>query len=197
VNTAHKDRSPIEIIPIGECNTLYKKLLTEDRIPCTMNETITKETTMEEKLITVTTEEVETAVKKLKIGKAAGQGNIPTELLKNAPQKFYKMTSQLFTICINIHTIPKEWKIAHIIPIFKIAHITPIFKITHITPIFKIAHITPIFKIAHITPIFKHGGRKNCDKYSAISVTNTFSRLLGRIVRDIIENEYSEKEEEE
>ena len=119
VKTAHKDRSPIEIIPIGECNTLYKKLLTEDRIPCTMNETITKETTMEEKLITVTTEEVETAVKKLSTGKAAGPGNIPTELLKNAHQKLYKMIAQLFTICINKHTIQKEWKTAHITPIFK------------------------------------------------------------------------------
>ena len=42
-----------------------KKLLTEVRISCTTNETITRETTIEGKLMTVTTEEVETAVKKL------------------------------------------------------------------------------------------------------------------------------------
>jgi hypothetical protein len=84
-----------------------------------MNEMITKETTTEDKSITVTTEEAETAVKKLKIGKAAGPGNIPSEFLKNAPQKLYKMIAQLFTICANEHIIPKEWKIAHITHIFK------------------------------------------------------------------------------
>ena len=56
---------------------------------------ITKETTIQDKSITVTTEELETALKKLKIGKAAGPGNIPAELLKNAPQKLYKMIAQL------------------------------------------------------------------------------------------------------
>jgi len=125
------------------------------------NETITRETTTEEKSITVTTEEVETAVKKLKIGKAAGPENIPAELLKNAPQKLYKLTAQLLTVCINKHIIPKEWK------------------------------------IAHITSIFKQGDRKNCGNYRAISVTCTFSRLFGRIVRDLIETEYSDKEAEE
>jgi len=119
VKTAHKHRSPVEITPIGEWNTCYKKLLTEVRISYTTNETITRETTIEGKLITVTTEEVETAVKKLRTGKAAGPGNIPTELLKNAHQKLYKMIAQLFTICINKHTIHKEWKTAHITPIFK------------------------------------------------------------------------------
>jgi hypothetical protein len=80
---------------------------------------VTKQTTTDDKSITVTTKGVETAVKKLKIGKAAGPGNISAELLKNALQKLYKMIAQLFTICINEHTIPKEWKIAHITPIFK------------------------------------------------------------------------------
>jgi hypothetical protein len=42
---------------------------------------------MEDKSITATTEEVETAVEKLKIGKEAGQRNTPAELLKNTPQK--------------------------------------------------------------------------------------------------------------
>jgi hypothetical protein len=104
---------------------------------------------------------VEVTVKKLKVGKVAGPGNIPAELWKNAPQKLYRMIAQLFTICINKHRTPKEWKIAHIVP------------------------------------IFKHGDKKNCDSYWAISVTSTFSRLFGRIVRDLIKNEYSDKEAEE
>jgi len=107
VKTAHKDTSPVELIPIGGWKTYYKKLLTEDRISYTTNGTITRETTVEGNLITVTTEEVETAVEKLKTVKTAGPGNIPAELLKNAPQKLYKIMAQLFTICINKHTIPK------------------------------------------------------------------------------------------
>jgi hypothetical protein len=66
VKTAHRDRYPVEVIPIGEWNTYYKKLLAEDRISYTTNETITRETTIEGNLITVTAEEVETAVKKTK-----------------------------------------------------------------------------------------------------------------------------------
>ena len=71
------------------------------------------------------------------------------------------MIAQLFTICINKHTIPEEWR------------------------------------TVHITAIFKHGDRKNCDNYRAISVTSIFSRLFGRIERDLIENEYLDKEAEE
>ena len=66
LKTAHEDRPPAEIIPIGEWNTYYKKLLTEDRISYTTNERITRETTIEGRLTTVTIEEVETAVKKTK-----------------------------------------------------------------------------------------------------------------------------------
>lgn len=119
VKTEYKDRANVEIIPTGEWNSYYKKLLAEDRTSFITNEMITKEIATEDKLITVTTEEVEAAVKKLKIGKAAGPGNIPAELLKNAPRKLYRMIAQLFTICVNEHIIPKEWKIAHITPIFK------------------------------------------------------------------------------
>ena len=60
VKTMRKDRSPIEITSTGEWNTFYKKLLTEDRTAFPANETI-----IEGKSTIVTTEEVETAVKKL------------------------------------------------------------------------------------------------------------------------------------
>ena len=42
------------------------------------------------------------------------------------------------------------------------------------------------WKIAHISHIFRHGDRKNCDNYGAFSVTSTFSRLFGTIIRDLI-----------
>jgi hypothetical protein len=38
---------------------------------------------------------------------------------------------------------------------------------------------------------------KKCDNYRAISVTSTFSRLFGRLVRDLIETEYIDNEAEE
>jgi len=119
VKTTYKDRSSVEIISIGEWNTYYKKVLVEDRTSFTRNEAITRETIIEGKSITVTSAEVETAVKRLKIGKAAGPGNIPAELLQNAPQMHYKMIAQLSTICINEHITPKKWKTAHITPIFQ------------------------------------------------------------------------------
>ena len=46
-------------------------MLTEDRTSFPANETSTRETIIEGKSTVVTTEEVETAVKKLKTGKAA------------------------------------------------------------------------------------------------------------------------------
>ena len=91
-------------------NTYYKKLLTDDRKSYPANETSTRETIIERKSTIVTTEEVETAVKKLKTGKAAGPGDIPAELLKHAPRKLYKMIAQLFTMCINEWIIPKSGK---------------------------------------------------------------------------------------
>jgi hypothetical protein len=43
----------------------------------------------------VTAGELETAVRKLKTGKAAGPGNIPAQLLENVPQKLCKMIAQV------------------------------------------------------------------------------------------------------
>jgi len=66
VKTEYKDTAPVEIISIGEWNTYYKKLLAEDRPSFITNEMIIKETTIQDKSITMTTEKVETAVKKTK-----------------------------------------------------------------------------------------------------------------------------------
>jgi len=77
VKAAYKDRSLVEILFIVEWNTYCKNLLAEDRTSFTKNEAIIRDTIIEGKSITVTSAEVETAVKKLKICKAAGPGNIP------------------------------------------------------------------------------------------------------------------------
>lgn len=53
------------------------------------------------------------------------------------------------------------------------------------------------WKVAYITSIHKKGSKKNPNNYRGISVTSTMSRLYGRILRDLIEEEYSSLEEEE
>lgn len=53
------------------------------------------------------------------------------------------------------------------------------------------------WKTAYITSIYKKGNKLNCNNYHGISVTSTISRVYGRIIRDIIEEEYKNFEEEE
>ncbi|XP_030761326.1 uncharacterized protein LOC115886365 [Sitophilus oryzae] len=53
------------------------------------------------------------------------------------------------------------------------------------------------WKLAYISSIHKKGNKLDCSNYCGISVTSTMSRLYGRILRDLIEEDYREKEEEE
>lgn len=53
------------------------------------------------------------------------------------------------------------------------------------------------WKIAYITSIHKKGNKLQCNNYHAISITSTFSRVYGRIVRNMIEEEYRNYEKEE
>lgn len=53
------------------------------------------------------------------------------------------------------------------------------------------------WKLAYISSIHKKGSKKDPNNYRGISVTSTMSRLYGRILRDLIETEYSNEEEEE
>lgn len=59
------------------------------------------------------------------------------------------------------------------------------------------AHVPEEWKMAHISSIHKKGDKLDCSNYRGISVTSTLSRLYGRILRDLIELEYKEQEEEE
>ncbi|XP_072389663.1 uncharacterized protein [Diabrotica undecimpunctata] len=53
------------------------------------------------------------------------------------------------------------------------------------------------WKTAYISSIHKKGDKLKCENCRGISVTSTFSRLYGRIIRDRIEKEYKDQEEEE
>ncbi|XP_047107262.1 uncharacterized protein LOC124776352 [Schistocerca piceifrons] len=52
-------------------------------------------------------------------------------------------------------------------------------------------------KVGYISVIHKKGAKDECKNYRGITVTNTFSRLYGRIIKYLLEQEYEEKEAEE
>lgn len=53
------------------------------------------------------------------------------------------------------------------------------------------------WKTGYISPIHKKGKRDICDNYRGIAVTSTFSKIYGRIIRDLIEQQYQAEEAEE
>lgn len=53
------------------------------------------------------------------------------------------------------------------------------------------------WKVAYISSIHKKGNKRDCNNYRGISVTSTMSRLYGRILRDLIEDDFKDHEEEE
>lgn len=53
------------------------------------------------------------------------------------------------------------------------------------------------WKMGWITSRHKKGDRQKLENYRGITVTSTFSRLYGRVLRDLIEKEYGDSEAEE
>lgn len=52
------------------------------------------------------------------------------------------------------------------------------------------------WKEAHIISVHKKGNKDNCENYRGLSITSTVSRLYGKILRDLIEREIKEEEEQ-
>lgn len=52
-------------------------------------------------------------------------------------------------------------------------------------------------KVGYISVIHKKGRKDDCKNYRGITVTNTFSRLYGRIIKCFLEQEYKEEKAEE
>ena len=50
---------------------------------------------------------------------SAGPDQLPYCVLKNGGYPLLSQLSRLFQLCIDIGSLPKQWKIAHVIPIFK------------------------------------------------------------------------------
>ena len=66
-----------------------------------------------------TEEEVCKQIKKLKNNKAAGIDDILNEFIKASPVKLITVITKLFNIVLDSGTIPKEWGIGVIVPLFK------------------------------------------------------------------------------
>ena len=59
------------------------------------------------------------------------------------------------------------------------------------------ANIPDEWKTAYISSIHKKGSKLQCSNYRGISVTSTISRIYGRIIRDMVEDDYEAQDEEQ
>ena len=64
-------------------------------------------------------EEVETAIHKMKKGKATGADEVRLEMLEMAGEVGVKWTGRLLNVCMQEGRIPKEWRMGLIVPIWK------------------------------------------------------------------------------
>jgi Reverse transcriptase (RNA-dependent DNA polymerase) len=67
----------------------------------------------------ISKEEVEHAIKRLQSGKATGPDSVPPELILNGGPTMIAALHTLFTAIWDATTVPDEWLMAHIIPVYK------------------------------------------------------------------------------
>ena len=68
---------------------------------------------------TVSMEEVEKRLLNLKGDKAPGPDNIPGYFLKQASAELSKPLALIFNDSLNTGIVPRDWRVANVIPIFK------------------------------------------------------------------------------
>lgn len=157
VRKTGRERVNIQKITQEQWKSHYEQLLKENRPQYTQE---ASQINIEGERVEIDGNTVKKAIVKLKNGKSCGPEGVSAELLKNGTDKLVRTITQLFNDCLNGQQIPKEWK------------------------------------VAHISPIYKKGNRNECDNYRGISVTSSISRLYGRILRDLIEKEFIEEEDQ-
>ena len=69
--------------------------------------------------LNVTKKGVLTLLQKIKENKATGPDDIPGKFLKFCALELHEVFTILFQTSLNLGTIPDEWKVAHIFPLFK------------------------------------------------------------------------------
>jgi len=58
------------------------------------------------------------------------------------------------------------------------------------------AEVPQQWKVAYISSVHKKGSKEDCSNYRGISVTSVMSRLYGKILRGLIEEENKDEEEQ-
>ena len=67
----------------------------------------------------VTPTEVENRLKTINVNKAKGPDGIPGRLLKECAKEISSSLAKLFNKSLRVGMVPKDWKLANIIPLFK------------------------------------------------------------------------------
>lgn len=83
------------------------------------NKTNNQETARSETIINVTREEFDKAVRKMKLGKSAGQDMITPEMIKQAGEKTKEELLKIINMCIKERRTPRDWQTGIIAPIHK------------------------------------------------------------------------------
>jgi len=67
----------------------------------------------------ITKEEVEEALRKMKVGKAVGPDNIPVKIWKLLGEEGLEWLTNFFNIIFEFATMPQEWRYSILIPLYK------------------------------------------------------------------------------
>ncbi|KAL0810833.1 hypothetical protein ABMA28_010143 [Loxostege sticticalis] len=109
------NRNHLQEIVVKYYQQLYKSTETE---PDTM---VSKRVTNvgSEDVPEITDSEIETALSRMKNGKAAGSDNVLVEMVKAGGESVIKTLNTLFNKCLEEGKIPEEWQCANVILLFK------------------------------------------------------------------------------
>ena len=80
---------------------------------------VKRKTTANLKKIKFWPKHVRKVLSKLNIDKATGPDSIPARVLKQAAPELAKPFARLFRLLMDKHYMPKQWKVAHVIPCYK------------------------------------------------------------------------------
>ena len=111
IRLSNSGTSQINLISADVWEKYYYKLLVEDR-----KEFLDKDKRLSKKskgnIIEIDSNTVKQAIMRMKNGRAAGPGDIPTEVIKSGGQKLLEMITILLNKIINGEKVPEEWKVA-------------------------------------------------------------------------------------
>ena len=154
------EAAPINLITHAQWREYHTKLLSEDRPEFLISD---EENDISDMLLEddeITIDEIKSALKSSKNGRAPGPGGLPIELIKFGTEQLLELLAYVFNRFLKDDELPPEWK------------------------------------NAYISNLHKKGDRKKPSNYRGLSVTNSLSRLYGRIIKNRLEKEAESVEEQ-